>query len=124
MVAAVDGDLRTIVSPGHTNVHGQEDASCFGDVAEANEGRFVDVLTCGGGQPVFGLLPVEPGEQTEWFVRRVTGRDVAIEPVSDDGVTYLFDVPDAALRPCRIVATQLGAEHGSTPAARRRPSVR
>ena len=29
--------------------------------------------------------------------------------VGDDGVTYLFDVPDAALRPCRIVATQLGA---------------
>ena len=109
VVTAVDGSLRTIVSPGHTNVHGQEDASCFRDVAEANEGRFVDVLTCGGGQPVFGLLPVEPGEQTEWFVRRVTGTDVVIEPVGDDGVTYLFDVPDAVLRPCRIVATQLGA---------------
>ena len=42
-------------------------------------------------------------------MRSVTGRDVAIELVGDDGVTYLFDVPDAALRPCRIVATQLGA---------------
>jgi hypothetical protein len=109
VVTVVDGNLRTIVSPGHTGVHGQEDDSCFPDLAEANEGRFVDVITCGGGKPVFGLLPVEPGEQTEWFVRSVTGRDVAIEPAGDDGVTYLFDVPDAVLRPCRIVVTQLGS---------------
>jgi hypothetical protein len=109
VVTAVDGDLRTIVSPGLTTVHGQEDPSCFGDLADAHGGRFVDIVTCGGGQPVFGLLPVEPGEETEWFVRSVTGRDVAIELVGDDGVTYLFDVPDAVLRPCRIVATQLSA---------------
>ena len=109
VLTTVDGQLRTIVSPGSTGAHGQEDASCFRELSAAHGGRFIDVLTCGGGQPVFGLLPVDPGGNTEWFVRSVTGRDVAIEPVGDDGVTYLFDVPDAVLRPCRIVATQLGA---------------
>ena len=102
VVTVVDGDLRTIVSPGHTNVHGQEDDSCFDDVAEANEGRFVDVLTCGGSQPVFGLLPVEPGDETEWFVRDVTGRDAPVDLVTGDGVTYLFEAADAHYRPCRV----------------------
>ena len=84
-------------------------ASCVRELESAHDGQVVDVITCGSGQPVFGLTPLEPSGEPEWFVRSVTGRDVALELVADDGVTYLFDVPDAALRPCRIVATRAGA---------------
>ena len=111
VLAPVGGGTMTIVATTETGRYSPYRNECFDDLPRAADGsaRFVDVVTCGDGRPVYGLLPTEPWGRTTWFVRTADGRDVAVTPVDGTGATWVFDVPGAAQRPCLVIATQLGA---------------
>ena len=126
-VTVVDGNLRTIVSPGHTGVHGQEDdfVLALTSLRRTKPGSSMSSRAAVVSRSS-ACFPIEPGEQTD--VVRAQGDGPGCRRrrrPATTGVTYLFDVPDAdpPSVPRRGHPTRLG-EHGSTPAARRRLSVR